>query len=512
MLKALIVDDEQLIRKGLRQVIDWEEHGIEIAGEAADGAEALEAIASLQPDILLTDIRMPVLDGLNLIRRLREDRNPIKIIIISGHDDFGYVKEALKYGVENYIVKPVGKDELSGTLVGIVEKIESEARARVAGRENENVIRDSLLHRLVNGRLEKRELVEKSTILGIAGEDEELAVCIAKPLGAAPVAGVMMDVLQKAVSRQHDCTAFQDLNGDFVLLVRLTGGGAGLRESLERCILECNERLGTDLFIAAGGVKKGLLTASESFIEARSLMQYYSIYPRNYLLVKEQADEIRRKRRADIVIDPARLKKLILGGKTDELQGYFDGLTSWLRHEPAVTVELMHALTVEVLACFIDALKAGFADGDEAIENRGGLFGSLLDENTPDGLTSAMKRAAVEISEAVRRERMKTPIDSIIDYIQKNYNRHDISLKTLSGQFSITTPYLGQMLKTKTGELFSDYLNGIRIGKAMEMLSGTNLKASEISDKVGYSDPNYFYRIFKKSTGVYPSEYREHRG
>lgn len=525
MYKILIVDDEQFIREGLKKIIDWDEHGIEIVGEASNGKEALEAINELKPELLLTDIQMPVMNGLNLIKAVRENCLKTKIIIISGYDDFQYVKEALKYGVENYIIKPINKEELSATLIGAVEKLQRESYDRIKSRENEFVIRDSIFYRLVTNRINKRELEEKSSLLGIEAKDIFFTVAIIKALSregnfnSAAISDInllgfaLANIVNETISEQFNCNVFIDLNGDTVIIFH-SDSTLGIRDKietlLEKCIKIINKLLQVDVFIAIGNAEENIEAVHLSNKSAQDLLQYFVIFPRNYILSNEKSESESKKRHEICVIDQNRLKSLILAHKKDEIICYFDLFNENLIKSTGITLEHLNAFTVEVLACFINTIKVAFTETEEVLQSHEKLFSSLLEQKRLDGLVTSAKNAALELADEIRQEKEtpKTVIDQMIEYVKSNYFNHDLSLKTLSCKFNFATPYLGQLLKKRTGKLFSDYLNGIRIEYAKELLLSTNMNANEISEKVGYSDPNYFYRVFKKSTGEYPSEYR----
>ena len=270
MFKALIVDDEPLIREGLKHIIDWEEHGIELVGEASNGEEALEAINKYAPCILLTDIKMPVMDGLQLIRSIREKHISVKVVVISGFDDFQLVKEALRYGVENYILKPVSKDELSSTLLSTIEKIQSEFNEKIKSRENEDVIRDNILYRLVTNHISLKEVHEKSSLLGFDIENNAYMVSIVKILDNDknfPSRGIndsnlvgfaIINICSEIISEYFKCSIFQDLNGDIVIIIHdmtLKNNQQVLEDLLSRCASNVNKYLMTNVFITIGNIE-----------------------------------------------------------------------------------------------------------------------------------------------------------------------------------------------------------------------------------------------------------------
>lgn len=521
MYRIVLVDDEQVIRDGLKQLIDWDEHGISIAGEAADGREALRAVERLRPELLLTDIRMPVMDGLDLIRAVREKRQDIKIVVVSGYGEFRLVKESLKYGVENYIVKPVDRDELSATLVSAIEKIESEAEARRGIRENEDVIRDSILYRLIAGRIGRRELEEKLPLLGMSGRENAFTAAIIKAPGAGGGPAGFSPEQRLDIARSLSASLpghiradlLQDMAGDTIALFSSAAGELRLGD-VETALAECLTGKGMSARAAVGDVVSSLHQVYASYSAAKELTQRYVVWPGNAVLTCETARSEHRKRREVCGADLDRIATLIDGGDAAEIARFFDDLRSQLSRAGGVTVEHVRALTVEAVFCFLQVIKAQFPEPDElrdAFEKR---FAGMLAQQSLESLTGAMRGIALELAErlSAQRRKPKALVDRVLGYVRENYDRKDMSLKTLSARFNFTAPYLGQLLKKKTGEIFSDYLNGMRMEKAKELLSGTAMKVNAIAEQVGYADPNYFYRAFKKNVGVYPTEYKASTG
>jgi two-component system response regulator YesN len=165
--KVLLADDEPMILKGLKRLINWDDYGLEITGVAVNGEDAWRKIEKAGVDILITDIRMPKLDGLELLKKISDDHRNIKTIVVSGYDDFSYVKQALQYGIENYILKPINEDELSSTLLHIIEKMDQEKRRQKILQCGIDTLRDNIIDRWLQGAIDENELLERAGFLGI---------------------------------------------------------------------------------------------------------------------------------------------------------------------------------------------------------------------------------------------------------------------------------------------------------------------------------------------------------
>ena len=226
MYRVIIVDDEPIIRKGLRETIEWDSLGLEVAGEAANGFEALRLVRSIRPEVLITDIRMPEMDGLALIREVRKLDFDVKITILSGYSDYDYLKAAIKLGVDNYLLKPIDNDELISNLKNAVSEIEKEAIVDLRNRQGSELLRTNTLRRLVTGNISPEELREKADFLDIPFTAE---ACLCAVIAEGSQASVPLreslgqdDI--EALTRMipgASTIAFNDSEGNLVLLIAL---------------------------------------------------------------------------------------------------------------------------------------------------------------------------------------------------------------------------------------------------------------------------------------------------
>ena len=258
-------------------------------------------------------------------------------------------------------------------------------------------------------------------------------------------------------------------------------------------------------------MKERLDCVHKSYDIAMELMHYFLIYPPNSIMNCEKVEQGHKKRQKICDVDLDILGNLIVTCRKNEIISFFDDIQRKITGIDGVTLEYIHIFTIEVLSCYIIAIKSISLEISDILKDYESLFSNVLKQNTINGILASMKHISIEITDGIyqQKENPKTLVDQIMEYINANFQRIDLSIKVLSTQFNVNAPYLGQLLKKETGVLFSDYLNGIRINKAKVLLAGTCFKANEISERMGYTDSNYFYRIFKKYTGLYPTEYRE---
>jgi two-component system response regulator YesN len=512
MAKILFVDDEPLIREGLQQLLLWEEYGIEVMGEASNGAEAWDIIAATPPDILVTDVRMPVMDGLELIGRIRDNKLGVKVVIISGYDEFRYVKEALRYGVENYLVKPINADELSGTVTGILEKLESEKKLRTMQRDDRDVIASNTLYRLATGNISIGEYLEKAEMLGLhvrsaTGSCQIALFSFEEGFDAGGMWQRVRDVSMTELADLCGGDSCFDLDGRLVVVLSGSAGAEFPSARLEACAARLRSSLAVSAFVAVGDAQDRLEDLPASYAQARRIAGYAPVYLPRIVVTNREQERDMQWARGILNADFSQLHELVTENLGAGISRFFDSLNGKIRAGGRERGRLAVYAAVETLTQLANTARSAGLDASHILSK----YCKPPEESGGDCCRYA-RQAALAVAEGIRSldARPRTLIDEIVEHVTRHYGE-DLSIKTLAAKYNLSTAYLGQLFKKETGELFTDYLNGIRIRKAKRLLVQTAMKAKEISDRVGYADPNYFYRIFKKYEGVYPSEYRDNR-
>ncbi len=517
MYRILIADDESIILNGLRKFIDWEEHGIEVVECVKSGSEALQYIEKNDVDILLTDIRMPAMDGLELIRRVKNSGKNIRFIILSGYDDFEYMKQALKLGIENYLLKPVNRDELSTTLLDVIEKIKAERRTNQRNQRGLDIYRDNMLNRWVCGSLSGDELMEKASLAGIELNSDYYVVSIIRLVGKKDqrkedIGGVdysaALKLCGKICKTEEWQALFQNLDGDIILLFGSNGevDKVKIKEKMNECIDEINRRLLCDVFITVGSKEAGYLNVHKSYKSANELQGYSLIITNNSVVDYEETERATSERQKEFIIDFKLYDKMLSAGDIDGCCRFIHEIFTRLKSNSGVTPAFVQIIAIELMFHLVMIVK-DFPKGN-LFDYTDIDFRSLYSAHTIEELEEFLKNTMMKAEGVIKKKDYYSPyVSMVLSYIDENYNK-DLSITQLSKKFKINAAYLGQLFKNETGEMLTNYINKIRVEKAKNMLLTTTLKASAISERVGYQNTNYFYRVFKKLTGVSPSEYR----
>ncbi|SFI80685.1 two-component system, response regulator YesN [Paenibacillus sp. UNC496MF] len=540
MYKVLLVDDEPFITEGLSDAVDWSAFGLEVVGTAEDGDEALKRIIEVCVDLLITDISMPIMTGLELIRRARLIRPQLKVIILSGYNEFDYLKEGMRLGIENYLLKPIRFEELEATLADTARKLDADKPMPVFGEDEIGILRDNVLTRWANGRIAFPELAERAALLGVdltkpfaafaivrfgraaaaeeAGADGGDADRAAEALtasgradAAVPAFPVLAaDVAALTAEGEADGLSFVPfLNEDEDLTVAcccINGGEADhakVAKALAR-LADRWERRGLAPRVALGGLAPAA-DAATGFAQARKAQQFFLVLPDSRLL-----DYAAISRETSAV--PAELfdwdayAKPILAKDKDELLARIGRDFAAIRAAGGLSPARARAAAVElILLMKMEVDKLGRVDAAEQ-------FRDVLDRAVAaialEDVEDAVRAAAFFAADSFAGEDMSPVIKQALRYIHEHY-AEALTLKSLGGQFHIHPNYLGQLFHKQTGETFTDYLNKYRIERAKELLADSRLKVGEIARQVGYWETGYFYKQFKKHVGMVPGDYKE---
>lgn len=506
--RILIVDDELLVRQGIKHHLDWEQQGFRIVGEAANGQEALKLVEQLSPHIVITDIVMPVMDGEEFTRVLKARYPQVEVIVLSSFGEFEYVRSTFQSGVADYILKPkLETEELLQVLQRTARKIPG---LSLQEAERGGLPLDRQLERLIDGYEPEegdeqlasafpydRFLLTGTDVGPIAGEPEGVL---------AGLAGGLESQLHELPFQVRSHPIY---TGGRQLLILLNYPGSHQAELIDavcgyarlkaEAMPETTWAIGGE-FAELSGLGKAYrddwqkLLGFRFYFPGKIVLQANVLPPVTALPVfdmKELLSGIKRGQAENVF---ARLKELAAVAAGNYLQTPFE-FKSFLGN--AVFHVTLAALELHREAKELDGLKyAYFKAIDEARDAAGALqaFHAFLDEVEP--LIAA---------------RVPLPGDGnmklLLDYIDEHYGE-PLTLSSLSRHFHFNPSYLSSYFSTHNDEGFSEYLNRIRITKAMELLCSDGLSISEIGSRVGYSDPSYFTKVFKKQTGLSPREFR----
>lgn len=496
MYKVMLVDDEPFILDGLQKMLCWEEMGMEIAALCRDGQEALEFLRKEKADILITDIKMPKLTGIELLRNLQEEDISVKTIILSGFDDFEYIQQGVKLGIENFLLKPVDEVELISSLSSIVKKLDNENLYKKKVRDAEDILKENILYRFITDSIDNDEFIEKCELLHIDLNRRFYKVIF--------VSGQIDDHLKRLLNERlrpfGDCYMCQDYEDNLLILV----AADELDDNAVDRLLETIARPARcgDLFITAGEMVEGSEHTPLSYQKAKKL-QEHKMLPNHATFLNPE-----KKVLSDDIDFAVFLKNLNICMERQDKKGV-EALLDEL-YAKLYTPEKFYNITME-LVCNISAMVRDIKPGDKLfLSNLKLLFDDIYRLETVQAMKTWIQYIIFDCIDIIKPDEkdISPVIAEVLRFVGENYQSH-ISLKVIADKYNMNPVYLGQLFKKNIGESFTNYLNEIRVQEAKKLLINSTLKVKEISERVGYLNLNYFYTVFRQITGSTPTAFRQ---
>ncbi len=526
MYKVFLADDEIVVREGIRSNFPWEQTDFVLAGEAPDGEIALSMLQDIKPDILITDIRMPFMDGLELCRAVSATMPWMYIVILSGYDDFSYAREAISLGVKEYLLKPVSVQELLHVLGRSAEVIREDKRRQA----NLRTFRDQLL---CSGQLLKQRLVEDV----IAGAPEADLMERARALRMSLVAGkyltMVVDLGQEPMSVEESRAAESVL----CRLAESSGGTVCLGQVQGRFVMLVMGDDDTDIEERTYGLAQAVKFDVERNTELRPVIAIGTTVrtlagvPLSYadacalLHTLKEAEGVNRGRSIMGVLDIAPKDSMTLANvkvpqiyeklknaNDAEIDAILSGYLSSIGQTAAQSKLMINYIFVDIVLSASRIIRDAGGNPQEIIPS---AFEPEGESATAATLAEAMAMARELLARAIRfrdeqgSARYGVVIRKAKHFIDQNFANPDLTLKDVAGQVALSNNHFCTVFSQETGVTFTEYLTGMRMTRAKELLRDRQMRTSDVAFAVGYNDPHYFSYLFKKNTGLSPRDYRK---
>lgn len=538
-MRLLIAEDELWLRKRLVSTIDWSSYGISEVYEAEDGGEALEIALKEKPDIVITDIRMPELSGIDLMKKLNENSIFSKMIVVSGYDDFEYAQGALRMGAINYLLKPVDEEELLDSVKRCVEELKKEKNKETVFDKQSaasEMLMEHIYEDLIFETSEKRteELLQKLSRKEIGFPFQSAAVVNMQVREHTffvndKVKSDMWSVYQwLRRNLQEDCYECQYLymrGSQIVLLLFGDDPEAKFMERVEnwvQLILEALQKeLNISLFMAAGDVTDDFSGIHRSYEMAQKKIKEKRAEEKRILALRNQETEQELNTRFDDAYgeyDFKLLIKEIRNGDSEkaqtELQAILQSSSRRLQSADMMKLQLFYMNFINRIAGA--CLPECEAYADELAMQCMTVMRELIYIGSDTIVTEMWDclrkfvEKLVEVYQENNGKRKHWMIDQVLQYVEENYNTA-LSTRDIAGRFFMNTSYFSKLFHEQMGCTFSNYLINVRVEKAKMMLTQTNMKLYDIAEAVGYTNVQYFSTIFKEKEGLTPSAFRQMR-
>ncbi len=535
MYKVLIIDDESIIRKGIKNIINWKQLDCEVCADASDGIEGIELIKKYLPEVIITDIRMPGMDGLSMIKQVKGIVPYSKIIILTGYRDFDYVQEAIKFGAFDFLLKPSKIEELTAVLTRAVNEINDQKirhmeidRFKVLFEQSIPILREKLLYDIIYGlNTNEYEITEKMKLFNITIKNFVLVV-------------MENDYDEKSNSSQYDkhlyqfgiVNSFEEIFAEKyeVLSIMLNSSRVGfiiqkpdripldIEEVSEKCSYlqeVINNGFGFTVTIAVSSAGVSAMELPEKLKECLGSLEYKSYMGTNSII---QYSDLNSFFRYEDYSTLDKYQKQLLESIKSGNEGLVKVTTqniaryvttnkiniNYMKNFYYTTLSSINNIRISVSAIEVDKRH-------EEGRDIASLLKLIEKSESAEELNSLLEDVAVRIAEKVNNfnnKSIKLILRKAIDYIQEHYSEQ-VTLNEVAENIYVSTFYISRMFKKELGKSFVDYLNDVRIEKSKELLKDVKYKTYEVAEIVGISDPHYFSKLFKKYSGMTPSEYRE---
>lgn len=528
--KVILADDEPEVLRSIERKLDWESYGFQVTGAFLNGKDVLEFLENQEADIIFTDIRMPFMDGIQLVKKIGKRYPYIKMVIISGYDDFKYAREALVHGVLDYVLKPINAKEMEGVLQRVREKMDAELAEKKNIQnlkklyiENQPIIRENYLNRLVTGNIKKEVL------------QEELSGCQIRPGGNCwwTVALIQVDkiehqdngdtmdrelafvyirsLIRKEFSEGIWYEVFYNPMGECTIF------GMKEKEDMEEILLRLNDIaresrrvMGISIAIGVGKIKEDMLKVRDAFDEAKEALLYRKMSKDEDVIY---AEDVKITGQEIILFDEESKDRLFtavkFGNREDisqvitEIQKNLAELNMRKSNYQAYCISVLNALFV-----FVQQQNIEIEDAFGGVQNYLEILKQYVDE---DSFLRWLEQKCLSLNDYFGKERenkAKNIIEIAKKHIHQEYGNPEIGLEKVAAEVGLTQTYFSSLFKKEMGMSFVEYLTEVRMKEAMRLLKQTDEKIYVVAQKVGYPEAGYFSHVFKKKYGISPIQCR----
>ncbi|GGH23930.1 response regulator [Paenibacillus segetis] len=546
MYKLILVDDEEDVREGLLGLIDWESIGYQVMDTAENGKEAAESVDKFFPDVVVTDIQMPFMNGLQLSEWIRCHYPATKIIILTGYDEFEYAQKAIRLGIDEYILKPFS----AGELVEVLQKVKGQLDEEMAAKENVQlltehyqknlpILQSLFLSSLMSRRLPASEIREKSLYydLDLNGQNYLVSViCIDSitkasnaPFRSTKWSGsvslrethdtelqlfAVLNIAEEIVRREESSKAF--IHHDEVVVLSIYEGSHVENvanrtfQLLEEVLYSVERYLKLTVTIGVGSVISDIGDIQSSYNEAQQALDYRLILGNNKVIWIE---DVETRNWTKLSFGEMKEKEMIRCLKVGSDQELLDLLDDHFHAliDSQVSNQDFQVYLLEMLTAVIKASKDIRVDLDQLFGDNVTLLGQLSRFTLAEEAKSWFVGICMKLKNHITSNRQSSYNKLVVEareYILANYSENDISITKVCNHLHISTGYFSNIFKKEMKMTFVSYLMGVRMDAALDLLRSSDMKAFEIAEAVGFTDPNYFSFCFRKNFGISPKEYR----
>lgn len=535
LYKIMLVDDEEDVREGVSHKINWEQIGFKIVGYAENGQEALELAEKLHPDVLMTDIKMPFMDGLTLCEKMKQMMPEIKLVILSGFDEFEYAQKAIQFEVTEYILKPINSKELTNVLVRIKNQMDVEYSEKCNYDKlyqhyikSLPIIREKFLVGLMEGRIPEDRIATYCDNCEVHFSGEVMAVAVVQGYGK-----IQGDKSNNMPSSYENELTLMSIKGicdenlgkrleyisfiylDYLIVIAMLEKKEKVFELLQNLNLTCEASqkfLNVSMSAGIGYLCEKAIDLSHSYEGAKVALEYRVLScagPNKAIYILD----VEPGTKDQVSFGEQDLQKLIRAIKLGEIYELKEVLKQIIDNlsQNMTSIQQYQIFVVELIADLFKFCRGYEIDLQDVFKDRFDFYHDILKYDSLDRLSSWLLEKCLKIQKIIQQERMdsvKLIATKTKQYISEYYFDPDLSVDMMCSELHVSAAYFSTIFKKETGMSFVTYLTKVRLEEAIRLLNTTDEKTYVISSKVGYLEPNYFSYVFKKHFGISPMKYR----
>lgn len=538
-MKVFLVEDEYIVREGIKNNIDWEKNGYDFCGEASDGELAFPMISEKRPDIVITDIRMPFMDGIELSRMIKEEYPEIKIIILSGHEEFEYAKAAIQIGVEEYLLKPINGDELLQVVNRVAQKIKEENESRETlqegeGDENFEYAKRQLLSSLIddNASLSDAREQGKKIHLNLMAQCYNIMMLKLqrknKEQGFSQRILELYKTMEDTLKEQDGQSIMFDRAPEGKVILFMGSGEEEIRRNMDVFAGQFREILpeyeDVTYFGSVGVPVMRLRELGESYEAASHGFSYRFLTEPNQIVDNHTVfDQTRNEKKFSCSIgsvdiqnlDKQKIESFLKGGEMDEIHFFVEEYMKNTGDAGKNSMIFRQYIVMDMFFAashFLTQITDGREQLGEPFESPEQMQKIVSDLEATVVYIKELFTKVMQVRDAQTTEHNSDVVENAKKYISENYHDEELTLNTVAHEVNVSPNHLSAMFSQKTGQTFVKYLTDVRMHRAKELLKCTSKRSNEICEEVGYRDPHYFSHLFKKNVGCSPIQYRERGG
>lgn len=506
MYTIMFVDDDLHVLRGYERKINWSSMDIKVIGTASDGREALEGIIKLKPDIVLTDIKMPVMDGIELIKTIDEMGLHTHVIIQSGYNEFDFAKQAIKYNAVAYLLKPTSKDEILEAVGEVILKIKKEQSVKETLLSNKLTLTKSQIVELLMTQSSTDSILElvMSCYKNVTQTDKVISVIVRN------TQHYIEDIQRSEENHQHGFNAiisnrWNENNWILLFFIDRKISDSEVYKKVVWEMVKIRDGFNDDhIRIALGSIGNNIDQLALSLSVAIGNIEMKALIKANELILPNNENEVDLRVKLDVNAIEDAIEHQEEERTLDELKKMFARIKTSKYMDKSQYEQIMTTIFKMVL------LLLKYPGTKESLPSEYEIWEGLLVKDCIESLESYVEQLVhdiFEVKNSYENQNLSKPIQFVVNYVEKHY-MNTILLKDLSKSLFISENYLTTLFKKEMTLTYKKYLTMVRIEKAKELLTNPKLKVHHVAEQVGYSNDDYFSKIFKQVTGISPTEYR----